>query len=165
MSKYLYEGSGATVLNEDSTIKYQARVIHDDQAYFNWEFRYPVSSLGSTRGKIYVAQFLDEWHFGFNFREMSLAGSTFDLVFDAMPGSKYREPQYNFTLLVQKIMEGWGFSAFGIGPSASMSTLSTGEFGFTKIFVNMRFKLGTSFWLNLLIWNLSPDYIGQGFLF
>ncbi len=145
MSKYLYEGSGATVLNEDSTIKYQARVIHDDQAYFNWEFRYPVSSLGSTRGKIYVAQFLDEWHFGFNFREMSLAGSTFDLVFDAMPGSKYREPQYNFTLLVQKIMEGWGFSAFGIGPSASMSTLSTGEFGFTKIFVNMRFKLGTSF--------------------
>ena len=145
MSKYLHEGSGATVLNEDSTIKYQARVIHDNQAYFNWEFRYPVSSLGSTRGKVYVAQYLDEWHFGFNFREMSLAGSTFDLVFDAMPGSKYREPQYNVTLLVQKIMEGWGFSAFAIGPSASLSTLASGGFGFTKIFVNMRFKLGTSF--------------------
>ena len=41
-------------------------------------------------------------------------------------------------------MEGWGFSAFAIGPSASLSTLDNGSFGFTKIFVNLRFKIGTS---------------------
>jgi hypothetical protein len=76
---------------------------------------------------------------------MSLAGSTFDLAFDGMPKSKYRQPQYNITLLVQKIMEGWGFSAFAIGPSASLSRIDSGGFGFTKIFVNLRFKLGTSF--------------------
>jgi hypothetical protein len=143
--RYFQESAGTVVLNPDSTVKYSARLIHDNQSYLNWEFRYPLSVLGSTRGKIYVAQFLDEWHFGFTFREMSLAGSTFDLTFDGMPGSKFREPQYNINLLVQKIMEGWGFSAFAIGPSASLSTLDTGGFGFTKIFVNIRFKLGTSF--------------------
>lgn len=143
--RYLRPSEGTTVLLEDSTIKYQARVIDSDQSYINWEFRYPLSVLGSTRGKIYVAQYLDEWHFGFAFREMSLAGSTFDLGFDGMPKSKYRNQQYNVHLLVQKIMEGWGFSAFSIGPSLSLSNLDDGKFGFTKIFVNIRFKLGTSF--------------------
>ncbi|MCJ7554839.1 MAG: hypothetical protein MUO34_13265 [Ignavibacteriaceae bacterium] len=144
-TNYLLESEGNIVFNPDSTIKYQARIIEDSQSFINWEFRYPVSILGSTRGRVYVAQYLDEWHFGFAFREMSLAGSTFDFSFDGMPRSKFREPQYNITLLVQKIMEGWGFSAFSIGPSASLSTLDSGSFGFTKIFVNMRFKLGTSF--------------------
>lgn len=142
--RYLDVSEGTTVLNPDSTVKYQARLIHDQQSFLNWEFRYPVSILGSTRGRFYVGQYLDEWHFGFALREASLAGSTFDLSFDGMPGSKYREPQYNINLLVQKIMEGWGFSAFSIGPSASLSRLDTGGFGFTKIFVNIRFKIGTS---------------------
>jgi hypothetical protein len=142
--RYLDLSEGTTVLNSDSTVKYQARLIHDQQSFLNWEFRYPVSILGSTRGRFYVGQYLDEWHFGFALREASLAGSTFDLSFDGMPGSKYREPQYNINLLVQKIMEGWGFSAFSIGPSASLSRLDTGGFGFTKIFVNIRFKIGTS---------------------
>lgn len=142
--RYLVTEEGTTVLNPDSTIRYQARIIDNEQSYLNWEFRYPISILGSTRGKVYVSQFLDEWHFGFALREASLAGSTFDLSFDGMPQSKYREPQYNINLLVQKIMEGWGFSAFAIGPSASLSRLDDGGFGFTKIFVNMRFKMGTS---------------------
>jgi hypothetical protein len=140
---YLAESAGTTVIEND-TIKYQARIIDNNQSYINWELRYPVSVLGSTRGKFYVSQYLDEWHFGFTFRELSLAGSTFDFSFDGMPGSKYREPQYNINLLVQKIMEGWGFSAFSIGPSMSLSTLDTGKFGITKIFVNLRFKIGTS---------------------
>ncbi|MBK7230024.1 MAG: hypothetical protein IPH97_14410 [Ignavibacteriales bacterium] len=144
LHRYLDTDEGATVLNSDSTIKYQARVIHNEQSFLNWEFRYPVSILGSTRGKVYVAQYLDEWHFGLLLREASLAGSTFDFSFDGMPGSKYREPQYNINILVQKIMEGWGFSAFAIGPSASLSRLDDGGFGFTKIFVNLRFKIGTS---------------------
>ncbi len=142
--RYLHVEEGTTVLNPDSSILYQARVIDDEQSYLNWEFRYPLSILGSTRGRVYVSQYLDEWHFGFSFREASLAGSTFDLSFDGMPGSKYREPQYNINILVQKIMEGWGFSAFAMGPSASLSRLDDGGFGFTKIFVNLRFKIGTS---------------------
>lgn len=142
--RYLDVSEGTTVLNPDSTVKYQARLIHNQQSFINWEFRYPVSILGSTRGKFYFGQYLDEWHFGFLLREASLAGSTFDFSFDGMPGSKYREPQYNINLLVQKIMEGWGFSAFSIGPSASLSRLDDGGFGFTKIFVNIRFKIGTS---------------------
>lgn len=144
-NSYIKESEGTIVYNDDGSVRYQARVIHNDQSFLNWEFRYPVSVLGSTRGKFYVAQYLDEWHFGFGFREMSLAGSTFDFAFDGMPKSKYRQPQYNMTLLVQKIMEGWGFSAFAIGPAASLSRTDSGGFGFTKIFVNLRFKLGTSF--------------------
>jgi len=143
-NRYLDVSEGTTVLNPDSSIKYQARIIDDEQSFINWEFRYPLSVLGSTRGRIYVSQYLDEWHFGFALREASLAGSTFDISFDGMPGSKYREPQYNINLLVQKIMEGWGFSAFAIGPSASISRLDDGSIGFSKIFVNMRFKIGTS---------------------
>jgi hypothetical protein len=143
--RYLDKSEETTVLNPDSTIKYQARIIDNQQSFLNWEFRYPVSILGSTRGKFYFGQYLDEWHFGFSLREASLAGSTFDLSFDGMPGGKYREPQYNINILVQKIMEGWGFSAFSIGPSASLSRLDSGKFGFTKVFVNLRFKIGTSF--------------------
>ncbi len=143
-NRYLVTSEGTTVLNSDSTIKYQARIIDNEQSYLNWELRYPISILGSTRGRVYVSQFLDEWHFGFALREASLAGSTFDISFDGMPQSKYRQPQYNINLLVQKVMEGWGFSAFSIGPSASLSRLDNGSFGFTKIFVNMRFKIGTS---------------------
>jgi hypothetical protein len=143
-NRYLDESEGTTVLNPDSTIKYQARIIDDEQSFLNWEFRYPLSVLGSTRGRVYVSQYLDEWHFGFALREASLAGSTFDISFDGMPGSKYREPQYNINLMVQKIMEGWGFSAFAIGPSASISRLDNGSIGFSKIFINMRFKMGTS---------------------
>ncbi len=41
-------------------------------------------------------------------------------------------------------MEGWAFSAFAIGPSISLSRLDAGSFGLTKIFVNLRFKIGTS---------------------
>ncbi|MCK7518807.1 MAG: hypothetical protein MZV64_14315 [Ignavibacteriales bacterium] len=78
----------------------------------NWELRYPVSILGSTRGRVYVSQFLDEWHFGFALREASLAGSTFDISFDGMPGSKYREPQYNINLNGSKNYGRMGLQCF-----------------------------------------------------
>ena len=76
--KYLSPEDGTVVLNPDSTIKYQAWLV--EGSFFNWEFRYPVKVLGSTRGRVYAGQYLDEWHFGFDFREMSLAGSTFDFL-------------------------------------------------------------------------------------
>ncbi|MCH7773784.1 MAG: hypothetical protein IH784_05175, partial [Bacteroidetes bacterium] len=69
------------VLNADSTVKYQAWLLQG--SYFNWEFRYPIKVLGSTKGRVYVANYLDEWHVGFDFRDMSIAGSTFDCRFEA----------------------------------------------------------------------------------
>lgn len=124
------------------TLGYHAKLI--DGSYLNWEFRYPFSLLGSTRAKFYVAQYLDEWHIGFTGRELSLAGSTFDFRFDAMPKSDVRQPQYVMDILVQKIFESWAFSAFSIGPSAIFGTSDQGKFGLTSIFLNLRIKVGTS---------------------
>ena len=140
--QYLKPGAGTVVYNPDSTIKYQAWLVQG--SFFNWEFRYPVKVLGATRGRVYAGQYLEEWHFGFDFREMSLAGSTFDFLFDAMTHSKNRIPQYVMTLTVQKIAESWAFSAFSIGPSLILSKLEDGKFGVYKIFVNMRLKIGSS---------------------
>ncbi|MBT8382960.1 MAG: hypothetical protein HKP17_14845 [Ignavibacteriaceae bacterium] len=141
-AQYLRDGRGTVVYNTDGSVKYQAWLV--EGSFLNWEFRYPVKMLGATKGRVYVAQYLDEWHFGFDFREMSLAGSTFDFQFDAMPSSKMREPQYVITATIQKIAESWAFSAFSIGPSIILGRLSDGSFGVYKIFANMRFKLGSS---------------------
>jgi hypothetical protein len=140
--QYLDSTHATVVYNPDGTVKYQAWLV--EGSFLNWEFRYPVKLLGATKGRVYVGQYLSEWHFGFDFREMSLAGSTFDFQFDAMTHSEHRQPQYVMTLLVQKIAESWAFSAFSIGPSLIMSRLTDGSFGVYKIFVNMRFKVGSS---------------------
>jgi len=121
---------------------YRVKIL--DGSYFNWEFRYPVSILASTRGKFYIAKYLGELHFGFTGREISLAGSTFDFRFDAMTSSDVRRPQYVFDILVQKIAEGYAFSAIAIGPSAVFSKLSDGDFGVISVFLNLRLKVGTS---------------------
>lgn len=115
-----------------------------DGSYVNYELRYPVRILGSTRGKFYVAKYLDEWHIGFTGRELSLAGSTFDLRLDAMPSSDDRNPQYMIDIAVQRIMESWGFSSFSLGPSAIFSKNDKGNFGVISMFFNMRLKVGTS---------------------
>ena len=139
---YLNTNHATIVLDDTGGVKYQARIL--EGSYVNWELRYPIEILGSTRGRFYVAQYVDEWHLGFDFREMSLAGSTFDLWFDAMPTGKYRNPEYLINLTVQKIAESWAFSAFALGPSLVLSNLSDGKFGVYKIFLNMRLKMGSS---------------------
>ncbi len=139
---YYGPDKGTVVLNEDSTIRYKAWLV--EGSYFNWELRYPIKVLGSTKGRAYVANYLDEWHLGFEFREMSLAGSTFDFWFDAMPSSKNRLPQYVINFMVQKIAESWAFSAFSIGPSLILSTKADDSFGLLKIFLNFRLKIGSS---------------------
>lgn len=139
---YYAPENGTVVLNTDSTVKYQAWLV--EGSYFNWELRYPIKVLGSTKGRAYVANYLDEWHMGFEFREMSLAGSTFDFWFDAMPSSKNRLPQYVINLMVQKIAESWAFSTFSVGPSLILSTKADGSFGVMKIFMNLRLKIGSS---------------------
>jgi hypothetical protein len=114
-------------------------------SYFNYELRYPVRIMGATRSKFYVAKYLSEWHIGFSGRELSIAGSTFDLRLDAMPRSDIRNPQYLIDILIQRVMESWGFSAFSLGPSAVFSRTESGSFGIISIFFNMRLKVGTSF--------------------
>ncbi len=114
-------------------------------SYVNYELRYPIKVMGSTRSKFYAAKYLNEWHVGFTAREMSLAGSTFDLRLDAMPKSDVRNPQYLIDITVQRIMESWGFSSFAMGPSAVFSKTDKGDFGVVSIFFNLRLKVGTSF--------------------
>lgn len=124
------------------TAKYSPKVITHD--YVSWELRYPVSILGSTRSKFYVARFLGEIHFGFTGREISLRGSTFDFRFDAMTHSDVRQPEYLVELLIQRIFDKWAFSAFAVGPSIMCSTTESGGFGIITLFFNARIKLGTS---------------------
>jgi hypothetical protein len=124
------------------TVNSHIKVI--DGPSVNWEFRYPISILGSTRGKIYFGKYLNEWHIGYTGRELSLAGSTFDFRFDAMPKSNIRNPQYIIDLMVQKIFDGWGFSALAVGPSAIIGKDVSNRTAFTSIFMNFRFKIGTS---------------------
>ncbi len=124
------------------TVGYRPKILKKD--YFSWELRYPISILGSTRSKFYIANFVGELHFGFIGRELSLGGSTFDFRFDAMTHSDERLPQYLFEILIQRIFDKWAFSAFAVGPSIICSTTRTGGFGITTVFVNARIKLGTS---------------------
>lgn len=126
----------------NDTQNYKAKILHG--SYFNWEFRYPFSLLGSTRAKVYVANYLDEVHIGFTGRELSLAGSTFDFRFDAMPKSDVRQPQYIFEFLVQKVADNWGFSALGLGPSLIISKDEKGKNAITGLMLNIRLKVGTS---------------------
>ncbi len=115
-----------------------------DGGYFNWELRYPIRILGSTRAKLYVAHYLNEVHVGFTGRELSLSGNTFDFSFDGMVHSDVRQPQYVINVLVQRIFDDWAFSAIAIGPSLVLSKRDSGSFGIISLFFNLRIKVGTS---------------------
>lgn len=130
------------VFNDDGTIKYDPYLVQGK--FYNWEFRYPVKILEATRGKVYVARFVNELHIGFMGREMSLAGSVFDFRFNAMVSSKQRQPQYVLDLMVQKIFDYWAFSAIAVGPTVTLGTNKNDKFGVTAGFVNLRVKVGSS---------------------
>ncbi len=133
----------AIVLNPDGTIKYQPWLLGEGD-FVNWEFRYPIKILGSTRGKFYVARFLNETHIGYTGREHTLGGSVFDFRFDALVASNTRQPQYVFDILVQKIFDLWASSAVAIGPSGIIGTTKDGSLGIMSILFNLRIKVGTS---------------------
>lgn len=145
--------SYSNVLSKPTTAQINKYKVNDaknphikiiDGASMNWEFRYPISVLGSTRGKVYAGQYFNEWHIGYTGRELSIAGSTFDFRFDAMPHSDIREPEYVVDLLVQKIFDSWSFSAIAIGPAAIFGNNRQGKFTCTSLFLNLRLKVGTS---------------------
>ena len=112
--------------------------------YLSWELRYPIGLLGSTRGKFYLARYLNEWHIGFTGRELTLGGSIFDFSFDAMPHSDVREPEYSMNILAEKVGNFWAASAFAVGPSVIVSKKSDGKLGIITLIFNLRIKLGTS---------------------
>lgn len=130
------------ILNPDGSIKYQPYLLKGD--YLNWEFRYPIKFLGATRGKVYLAQYLDEWHAGFSGREMTLGGSVFDFRFDALFKSPVRQPQFVMDILVQKIFDSWASTAIAVGPSAIITNTKSGAIGLTSILFNLRIKVGSS---------------------
>lgn len=138
-SRYLFEDNIALLPNGKILDPFLV-----DGEYYNWEFRYPIRILESTRSKIYIAKFLNEIHIGYTGRELTLAGSVFDLRFDAMVKSRTREPQIVMDVLVQKIFDYWAFAAISVGPSVVFGTLDNGKKGFTSLFVNARLKIGSS---------------------
>ena len=75
---------------------------------------------------------------------MSLAGSVFDLRFDALLSSKHRQPQYVVDVMIQKIFDYWAFSSIAAGPGIILGTTDDNKFGFTSFFINARIKVGTS---------------------
>ena len=130
------------VLNPDGTIKYQPYLLQG--GFLNWELRYPVKVLGATRSKFYFARFIDELHAGFMGRELTLAGSVFDLRMDYMFNSPVRNNQFVMDISIQKIFDYWAYSSLAIGPSVIVTKLSDGGIGLSSIFVNFRIKVGSS---------------------
>ena len=111
------------VYNPDSTIKFQPYLLQG--GFVNWEFRYPVKVMGALRSKFYFASFVDEMHAGFTGRELTLAGSVFDLRMDYMFNSPVRQNQFVMDISVQKIFDYWAYSSIAIGPSVIISKLRT----------------------------------------
>lgn len=130
------------VLNPDGTIKYQPYLLQG--GFVNWEFRYPVKVLGAIRSKFYFASFIDELHAGFTGRELTLAGSVFDLRMDYMFNSPVRNNQFVMDISIQKIFDYWAYSSLAIGPSVIVTKLKDGGIGLSSIFVNFRIKVGNS---------------------
>lgn len=130
------------VYNPDGSIKYQPYLLQG--GFLNWEFRYPVKALGALRSKFYFASFIDEYHAGFTGRELTLAGSVFDLRMDYMFNSPVRQNQFVMDISVQKIFDYWAYSSIAIGPSIIISKLKSGGLGFNSFFVNIRVKVGSS---------------------
>src|SRR5690606_23128384 len=125
----------AIVYNSDGTIRYQPWLLSG--SFINWEFRYPVKVLGSTRGKVYAARFLNETHIGYTGRELTLGGSVFDLRIDALVASNTRQPQVAMDILVEKIFAMWASSAIAIGPSVIVGTTKNGSTGLMSVLFNL----------------------------
>ena len=130
------------VYNSDGSIKYQPYLV--DGSYFNWELRYPIRILGSTRGKFYVADFVKELHIGYLGHEHTIAGNVFDFRVDVMLSSPVRPLQFVCDVIVQRVFDYWSFSAIAIGPGIILSSTNTGSFGLTSFFLNFRAKIGSS---------------------
>ncbi len=111
-------------------------------SYFNFEFRYPIRTFGSTRAKIYIAKYFGEFHAGYSAREIRLAGSVFDLRMDYTFSNARRNWQFLWEAYVSNISESFGLSSFAIGPSVRLTKTPNGQFGVVTAMVNARLKIG-----------------------
>jgi hypothetical protein len=133
------------IINEESLpdTTYMPNLVIDG-TYFNWEFRYPFRTFGSTRAKIYVARYLNEWNIGWTAREMRIAGAIFDARLNFMVKGD-RNFQVLYETLVSDIGEGFSNTAFAFGPSIRLGKMASGNFGVLTIMMNIRFKIGDFF--------------------
>ena len=113
-----------------------------DKGFFNWEFRYPIRTFGSTRAKIYVSQFVGEFHAGYLGRELRVAGSVFDLRMDYTFSSQKRNWQFLWEAYVSNIGESFGLTSFALGPSIRISKGPNTTLTIVTAMLNARFKLG-----------------------
>lgn len=129
---------------EDSAGGFKPKIMTG--SYYNWELRYPMRNLGSTRSKFYVASYQKEMHFGYTGRELALVGSNFDLRMDfTLPfGQDKRPPHFVLEFLISKIAEGWAASAMSIGPSLIVGVGENKKIKVNTLFINMSLKLGSS---------------------
>lgn len=133
------------VKNLDDTIsngRYMKNSIITNQSFYNWEFRYPIRTFGSSRAKIYVGQYLGEFHAGYVGRELKFAGSVFDLRMDYTFASQKRNWQFLIEAYIANIGESFANSAFAIGPSLRLTKGPEGKLQVVTLLVNARFKLG-----------------------
>jgi hypothetical protein len=113
-----------------------------NKTFFNWEFRYPLRTFGSTRAKIYIAQYMGEFHLGYIGRELRAAGSVFDLRMDYTFSSTKRNWQFIWEAYVANIGESFGFTSFAMGPSIRLTKGPNGSTTIVAAMINGRFKLG-----------------------
>lgn len=121
---------------------YMKNNIIIDKGFFNWEFRYPIRTFGSTRAKIYVGQFFGEFHAGYFGRELRLAGSVFDVRMDYTFASQKRNWQFLWEAYVSNIGESFGLSSFALGPSIRITKGPNSGLTVVTAMLNARFKLG-----------------------
>lgn len=130
--------------NYDTLVEgsYMRNNVITTQGFFNWEFRYPLRTFGSSRAKIYVGQYLGEFHLGYIGRELKFAGSVFDVRMDYMFPSPTRNGQFLIEAYVANIGESFSNSGFAIGPSLRVSRGPDGKLTVVTALVNARFKIG-----------------------
>ena len=133
------------IINEESLpdTTYMPNLVIEG-TYFNWEFRYPFRTFGSTRAKIYIARYLGEFHVGWTAREMRIAGAIFDARLNFMVKGD-RSFQVLYETLVSDIGEGFSNTAFAFGPSIRLGKMASGNFGVLTVMMNIRFKIGDFF--------------------
>lgn len=122
--------------------RYMPNIYIAKGSYFNFEFRYPIRTFGSTRAKIYIAKYFGEFHAGYSAREIRLAGSVFDLRMDYTFSNARRNWQFLWEAYVSNISESFGLSSFAIGPSIRLTKTPNGQFGVVTAMVNARLKIG-----------------------
>ncbi len=128
--------------NPEESGPYMKNHVIVTQGFFNFELRYPIRTFGSTRAKIYVAQFLGEFHAGYMGRELRIGGSVFDLRMDYTFSSQKRNWQFLWEAYVSNISESFGLSSFALGPSIRITQGPNNSLTVVTAMLNARFKLG-----------------------